>query len=67
VKTFFVPEAAKFETVTQLELEASSSKTNNISKSKNTKQKEMTNSDSKTPKIKILKRLELVPQSLMNS
>ena len=27
----------------------------------------MTNSDSKTPKIKILKRSELIPQSLKNS
>jgi len=67
LKTFFVPEGAKTETVTQLGLEASNSKNNNISKSKNIKPKEMINSDYKTPKIKILKRSEPVPQSLMNS
>ena len=66
LKTFFVPEGAKSETVAQSEPEASTSKTKNISKSKNYKSKAMTNSDSKTPKIKILKRSELVPQSLMN-
>ena len=66
MKTFFVPEGAQSKTVTQSEPEVSSSKTKNISKSKNTKPKAMTNSDSKTPKIKILKRSELVPQSLMN-
>jgi len=63
----FVPEGAKSETVALSELEASSFKTKNISKSKNTNPKAMTNSDSKTPKIKILKRSEPVPQSLMNS
>jgi len=67
LKTFFVPEGAKSKTVTQSKAEASHSRTKNISKSKSTKPKEMTNSDYKTPKIKILKRSELVPQSLMNS
>jgi len=67
LKTFFVPEGAKFKIVDQSEPEASGSKTKNISKSKNTKPKVMTNFDSKTSKIKILKRSEPVPQSLMNS
>jgi len=67
LKTFFVPEGVKFETVNQSEPEASSSETKNISKSKNSKPKAMRNSDSKTPKIKILKRSEPVPQSLLNS
>ena len=67
LKTFFVPEGAKSETVVQSELEASSSRTKNISKSKNFKPKAMTNSDSNTSKIKILKRSELVPHSLLNS
>ena len=66
MKTFFVPEGAKSETVVQLEPETSSSKTKNISKSKNSKSKAMTNSDSKTSKIKIPKRLEPIPKSLMN-
>ena len=66
MKTFFVPEGAKSETVVQLEPETSSSKTKNISKSKNSKSKAMTNSDSKTSKIKILKRSEPIPKSLMN-
>ena len=61
-----MPEGAKSETDVQSESEASSSKTKNISKSKNFKPKEMTNSDSKTLKIKILKRSELVPQSLVS-
>jgi len=61
LKTFFVPEGAKVETVAKLEPEASSSKTKNISKSKNIKSKAMTNSDSKTSKIKILKISEHVP------
>jgi len=65
LKTFFVPEGAKSEIVTHSELEASSSTTKNISKSKNTKPKVMTNFDSNSPKIKILKRSEHVPQSLM--
>jgi len=65
LKTFFVPEGAKFETVVQLEPEASSSKVKIISKPKNSKPKAMINSDSKTSKIKILKRSEPVPQSLL--
>jgi len=65
LKTFFVPEGAKFESVAQSEPETSCSKTKNISKSKNSKPNAMTNSDSKTSKIKIMKRLEHVPQSLL--
>jgi len=65
LKTFFVPEGAKFETVVQSEPEASSSKAKIISKPKNPKPKAMINSDSKTSKIKILKRSEPVPQSLL--
>ena len=65
MKTFFVPEGAKFEIVVQSEPEASCSKAKNTSKPKNSKPKAMTNSDSKTPKIKILKRSEHVPQSLL--
>jgi len=65
LKTFFVPEGAKFETVVQSEPEASCSKSKSISKSKNSKPKAMTNSDSKTSKMKILKRSEHVPQSLL--
>jgi len=65
LKTFFVPEGAKFETVVQSEPEASISKAKIISKPKNSKSKAMTNSYSKTSKIKILKRSEPVPQSLM--
>ena len=67
LKTFFVPEGAKYETFVQSESEASNSRTKNISKSKNFKPNTMTNSDSKTSKIKILKRSEPVPQSLLNS
>jgi len=67
LKTFFVPEGAKFETVVQSEPEASCSKAKNTSKPKNSKYKAMTNSDSKTSKIKILKRSEPVPQSLLKS
>jgi len=63
LKTFFVPEGAKFETVVQSELEASSSKAKIISNPKNSKPK--ANSDSETSKIKILKRSEPVPQSLL--
>jgi hypothetical protein len=59
LKTFFAPEGAKCETIVQSEPEVSSSKTKNISKSKNTKPKAMTNSDSKTSKIKIMKRSDL--------
>jgi len=65
LKTFFVPESAKFETVVQSELEVSSSKAKITSKPKNSKPKEMINFDSKTSKIKILKRSEPVPQSLL--
>ena len=62
LKTFFVPEGSMFETVGQSEPDASSSKAEIISKPKNFKLKAMINSDSKTSKIKILKRSELVPQ-----
>ena len=65
LKTFFVPDGAKFETVVQSETEASSSKAKITSKQKNSKSKAMTNSDSKTSKIKNLKRSEPVPQSLL--
>jgi hypothetical protein len=65
LKTFFVPEVAKFETVVQPEPEASSSKTKITSKPKNSNPKGMINSDSKTSQIKILKRSEPVPQSLL--
>jgi len=61
LKTYFVPEGAKIDTVVQSEPEASSSKAKITSKPKNSKSKAMTNSDSKTSKIKILKRSELVP------
>jgi len=60
LKTFFVHEGAKFETVVLLEPEASCSKFKNTLNPKNTKSKAMTNSDSKTSKIKILKRSEPV-------
>ena len=65
LKTFFVPEGAKFETVVQSEPEASTSEAKITSKPKNTKPKAMINSGSKTSKIKIQKRLEPVPQSLL--
>jgi len=65
LKTFFVPEGAKIETVVQSKPEASSSKAKITSKPKNFKSKAMTNSDSKTSKIKILKRSEPVSQSLL--
>ena len=65
MKTFFVPEGVKVETVVQSEPEASSSKAKITSKPKNSKPKLMTNTDSKTSKIKILKRSEPVPQSLL--
>jgi len=65
LKTFFVLEGAKFETVVQLEPEASCSKAKITSKPKNSKSKGMTNSESKTSKVKILKRSEPVPQSLL--
>ena len=67
LKTFFIPEGAKFETVLQLEPEASSSKSKITSKPKNSKSKAMISYDSKTSKIKILKRSEHVPQSLLKS
>jgi len=65
LKIFFVPEGVKVETLAQLEPEACSSKAKIVSKPKNSKSKARTNSDSKTSKIKILKRSELVPQSLL--
>jgi len=65
LKTFFVPEGVKVETVVQSEPEASSFKAKITSKPKNSKSKAMTNSDSKTSKIKNLKRSEPVPQSLL--
>jgi len=65
LKTFFVPEGVKVETVVQSEPEASSSKAKITSKPNNSKPKFMTNSDSKTSKIKILKRQEPVPQCLL--
>jgi len=65
LKTFFVPKDAKFETIVQLEPKASSSNAKIISKPKNSKPKAMINYDSETSKIKILKRSEPVPQSLL--
>jgi len=65
LKTFFVPEGAKFETVVHSEPKASSYKAKITSKPKNSKSKAMINSDSKTSKIKILNRSEPVPQSLL--
>jgi len=65
LKTFFLPEGAKFETIVQSEPEASSSKAKIISKPKSFKPKAMINSNSETSKIKILKRSEPVPQSLL--
>jgi len=65
LKTFFIPEGVKMEIVVQSELESSSSKAKITSKPKNSKPKVMTNSVSKTSKIKILKRSEPVPQSLL--
>jgi len=67
LKTFFVPEGAKMETIAQSEPEASSSKAKITSKPKNLKPKVVVNSESKTAKIKILKRSKPVPQSLMKS
>jgi len=61
LKTFFVPEGVKGETVVQSEPEASGSKAKIASKPKNLKSKVMTNSSSKTSKIRILKRSEFVP------
>ena len=65
LKTFFVPEGDKFETIVQSEPEAFSSKAKIISKPRYSKPKAMINSDSETSKIKILKRSEPVPQSLL--
>ena len=65
LKTFFVLEGVKVETVVQSEPEASSSKAKITLKPNNSKFKTMTNSDFKTSKIKILKRLEPVPKSLL--
>jgi len=65
LKTFFVPKGAEFEIVVQSEHEASSSKAKITSKPKNSKPKAMISSDFKTSDIKILKRSEHVPQSLL--
>jgi len=65
LKTFFVPEGAKLETVVQSEPEASSAKAKITLKPKNSKSKAMINSDTESSMIKILKRSELVPQSLL--
>ncbi|KEH25994.1 hypothetical protein MTR_6g039030 [Medicago truncatula] len=65
LKSTFVPEVVEVKTVDQLEPEVSSSKAKIISKPKNFKTKVITDSDSKTAKIKILKRSEPVPQSLI--
>jgi len=65
LKTVFVPEGVKVETVVQSELEASTSKAKITSKPKNSKSKAMTNYDCNTSKFKILKRSEPVPQSLL--
>ena len=65
MKTFFVPEGDKFETIVQSEPEAFSSKAKITSKPKNSKPKAMLNCDTETSKIKILKRSEPVPQSLL--
>jgi len=61
LKTFLVPEGAKYETVVQSKPEASCSKAKNTSKPKNSKPKVVTSSDSKTSKNKIMKRSEPVP------
>jgi len=65
LKTFFVAEGAKLDTMVQSEPEASSSKAKITSKPKNSKPKAMINSDTESLKIKILKRSEPVPQSLL--
>jgi len=51
LEIYFVPKDIESEAVIQSEPEASSSKTMNVLKSKNSKSKVMTNSESKTPKI----------------
>jgi len=61
LKTFFVPEGVKMETVVQSEPEASNSKAKITSKTMNSEPKVMIYSDSKTSNIKILKRSEPVP------
>jgi len=55
LKTYFVPKGIESDVVVQSEPKASSSKTLNDSKSKNFKTKVMTNFESKTPMIHILK------------
>ena len=60
-------EVVESEVVIQSELEASDSKTLDISKSKNLKSKVVTNSESKTPKIQIQKRPEPKSHVLRNS
>lgn len=60
-------EGAESKIVIQPEPEASSSKTVNVSKSKNSKSKVLTNSESKTPKIQILKGPEHESHVLKNS
>jgi len=67
LKTFFVPEGGKLETVVQSEPEASSSKAKITSKPKNSKPEAMINSEPRTSKIKILKKAEPVPQSLLKT
>jgi len=67
LKNFFVLKSTKSEIVVESKPYASSSKTKTVSKSKNSKTNVMTDSDSKTPKIKIVKRSEPITQSLMNS
>jgi len=67
LKTLFVPEGAKLETVVQSEPEASSSKAKITSNPKNSKPKAMINSEPGTSKIKILKKAEPVPQSLLKT
>ena len=67
LKTFFVPEGAKLETMVQSEPEASSSKAKITSKPKNSKPEAMINSEPRTSKIKILKKAEPVPQSLLKT
>jgi len=66
LKAYFVHEAIESEVVIQLEAEAPSSKTLKASKPKNYKPKIMTNSESKTLKIQILKRPEPISQVLKN-
>jgi len=67
LKTFFVPEGVEPKTVVQSEPEASSSKAKITSKPKNSKSKTMINSGPGTSKIKILKKAESIPQSLLKT